>query len=588
MASSQSKTVKKLFHYLWRSYWFAPLYLSISLLSLVLAKLASLSVPLVYKMIIDQLNVGGDGFHLAFLLILGSGLVRFASVFFNELRDLVFVRIEQRSIRQINLGVFQHLHALSMRFHLNRKTGELSRVLERGTRAIESFFRYFVFNLFPTFLELFLIIVVLFVLYPWRFGVVILATLFLYVFFTFAISSWRIKFMRRMNDANNKLGTKVIDSLLNAATVKYFSNEAQEAQRYDHSLESYEKCAVYNKWSLSLLNFGQGVILTLGIVAIMLFALPQVRRGELTVGDFVLLYTYLLSVYTPLYILGFAYRELKQAFVDMDGLFSLADVEQDIKDVRGAKDLTFQGGKIAFKNVSFAYEAERPLLKNVTFTIKAGQTFAVVGASGSGKSTLVALLLRFFEPQKGTISIDDQPIHLARQHSLRGLLGVVPQDTVLFNDTLSYNIGYGRLDASFDEIEQASKRASLHRFVQKLPQQYKTRVGERGLKLSGGEKQRVGIARAILKDPKIFIFDEATSALDSTTERAIQTSLEKCSKGHTTFVIAHRLSTVVKADQILVLDEGTVVEQGTHQELLKKKGAYATLWAQQQEEESHP
>jgi ABC-type transport system involved in Fe-S cluster assembly fused permease/ATPase subunit len=553
---------------------------------LLVSRLTALGLPLVYKRIVDAIGLPQGGLSILLWLIMGYGLVRLSSTFFSEVRDLFFAPIEQKAIRKLSRQVFEHVHNLDVQFHLNRKTGELTRVLERGGRAIESFFRYFVFNLLPTFFELSMIVMILLVLYNWYFSVVVLVTLLSYVTFTFKVSAWRLQFMRAINASENALGNRMVDSLLNYATVKQFGNDGLEVNRYDHFLASYEQAALKSRRSLAFLNFGQAVILTAGIVAVMLVALPGVSSGSLTVGDFVLLNTYLLQVYAPLFILGFAYRELKQALVDMEGLFGLLQVTPAIQDVEHPKSFQFQGGEIAFEKVFFAYDPKRPVISNLSFTVSAGQTVAIVGASGAGKSTVVQLLLRFFDPQKGVIKVDGQPIHQMAQKELRDLIGVVPQDTILFNDTLAYNIGYGNPSASFEAVQDASQRSALDRFIKLLPDGYETVVGERGLKLSGGEKQRVAIARAVLKDPKIFVFDEATSSLDTKTEKEIQKSLFSCAKGHTTLMVAHRLSTVIHADKIVVLEKGSVVEEGTHQELLSKKGVYAQLWQQQKSDKA--
>lgn len=576
----QNKTVRALWSLLWSSTKSAPFFITLSLFFLVLSRLMALGVPLLYKQIVDKIGIQSFDPAVILFLIAAYGLIRLASTAFSELRDIIFAPIEQKAIRLLSRNVFAHLHTLDMQFHLNRKTGELTRILERGGRAIENFFRFAIFSLLPTFLELGLIIGVLFYLYTWTFGAIVLATLFAYIFFTFKISAWRLGFMRSMNSAHNDLGGNVVDSLLNAATVKYFCNEALEIQRYDRFLHHYEHSALLNKRSLALLNFGQGVILTAGIVAVMWAALPDLKTNSLSVGDFVLLNTYLLQVYAPLYILGFAYRELKQALVDMEGLFGLLNTTPSHKAIENAPPLNMPQGHIEFKNVSFAYNG-RTILDNISLEILPGQTVAIVGASGSGKSTLTNLLLHLFTPNKGKILIDSQNIQNVSEKSLRAHIAIVPQDTVLFNDTLAYNIAYGAPGASQKEIEDASKQAELHTFILSLPEGYNTPVGERGLKLSGGEKQRLSIARAVLKKPKAFIFDEATSSLDTQTEKKIQKSLLNCAKGYTTLIVAHRLSTIQHADQIVVLDQGKIIERGHHKELLKIKGIYATLWKKQ-------
>lgn len=580
-ARSDGAIIRKLIHSLWHVNRWAPPRLVCSLLFLLGARLASLSVPLMYKRIVDHISSEHLVPTLLLLLIGGYGATRLAMVVLGELRDFLFVGVEQRAIRHLMKETFAHIHSLSMAFHLNRKTGSVGRVIERAGRAIEAFFRYFVFNLLPTFFELICIVGIVFYLYDWRFGGVILATLLSYVVFSFLVASWRMRFMREVNKARNALGTKLVDSLLNAATVKYFCQEKRETEQYESGLAVHEKAVLKNRYSLIMLNMGQGMILAVGLVAIMFMAVPGLLEGHLAVGDFVLLNTYLLQVYGPLYILGFAYREIRQALVDMGGVFDLANEQQLVQDLPDARPLRVSGGRVEFRNISFSYDAQRTILNNVSFTIEAGQTVALVGGSGSGKSTLVGLLLRFYDPNEGDILIDNQPISQVTQASLRRVMGVVPQDTVLFNNTLGYNIAYGKPDAMPEQIIEASKQASLHRFVKKLPTGYETPVGERGLKLSGGEKQRVGIARALLTHPDIFIFDEATSSLDTKTEASIQRSFKACAKGHTTLIIAHRLSTVVRANKIIVLQKGCVVEQGSHRTLLKTNGVYKMLWDEQ-------
>lgn len=582
---TDKEIVVRLLKALWRGSPAAPVTVVLSVCCLLLSKLASLTVPLCYKKIVDAVSAPGSPVNTGLLLVGLYGLTRLSMVLIGELRDVFFVRGEQKAIRDLSRSVFSHLHQLSMSFHLNRKTGELKRFLERGGRAIENFFRYLVFNLFPTFLELLSIIGIIFFLYSWVFGLIILMTLVAYVVVTFWISSWRLKFMRRMNEAGNVLGAKEVDSLLNAATVKYFCTADRETRDYDQSLGVYAQEAKKNRWSLAFLNAMQGSILTAGIAGIMAVSIPPLSAGQMQVGDFVMLNTYLLQVYGPLYIMGFAYRELKQAFIDMEGFFGLLKEPQEVADAPDAKRFTYKEGHIQVQDLSFHYDAQRPVLKNVSFEVMPGQTVALVGGSGSGKSTLVSLVLRFFDPKAGRILIDGQDLLGLKQDSFRRHMGVVSQDTVLFNNTLAYNIGYGKENASMEEVIQASKEAALHDFVMTLPDGYETIVGERGLKLSGGEKQRVGIARALLIKPDIFLFDEATSALDTQTESDIQKSIEASSKGRTTLIIAHRLSTVVKADKIIVLQDGQIIECGKHRTLLRKKGAYADMWEQQKHDQ---
>ncbi len=551
---------------------------------LVAAKLANVYVPVLYKSAVDALTPGTAAVVAVPVgLLLGYGLVRVLAQTFGELRDAVFVRVGQRGIRNVALATFRHLHALSLRFHLDRQTGGLSRAIERGTKGIEFLLNFMLFNILPTLLEIALVCGILWALYDARFAVVTFATIACYIAFTMGITEWRLKYRRAMNETDSEANTKAIDSLLNYETVKYFGNETHEAQRFDSALQRYEHAAVRSKTSLSLLNIGQGAIIAVGLVAVMLMAANGVAAGQMTVGDFVLVNSYLIQLYLPLNFLGFVYREIKQSLIDMEHMFALLDVPEEVTDRPGAPTLTVAGGTLAFEDVQFGYSPERPILKGVSFTVPAGRTVAIVGPSGAGKSTISRLLFRFYDVDGGRITIDGQDIRDVTQASLRAAIGIVPQDTVLFNDTIFYNIAYGRPGAGQDEVEQAARMAAIHDFVTGLPQGYRTSVGERGLKLSGGEKQRVAIARSILKSPAILMFDEATSALDTHTEREIQDSLREVSRDRTTLVIAHRLSTVVDADEILVLDGGEVVERGRHAALLARDGQYAAMWRRQQE-----
>jgi ATP-binding cassette subfamily B protein len=577
-------SVRRLLRVLFHQGTFASLTILLSLVFLVLSRVAMVYVPLFYRRIVDLLSSGGATLEAALWIIGGYGVVRVASVLLGEMRDFLFAPIEQRVLQQINLSVFEHLHRLSLRFHLARKTGEVSRVMDRGSRSIESFFRYSLFSLGPTFLELFLVFGVVLYLYPPLFGGVIFVTLGSYILFTFCVSSWRLKFMRSMNKESNLSGARAVDSLLNYTTVKYFNSETHETTHYKTFLANYRHAAVRNRWSLTVLNTGQGIILSVGLVWVMLCAVPRVLNGSFSLGDFVLLNTYLLQVYHPLHILGFAYREIRQALIDMEDFFKLLDIPQEIQDKPNAPLLIGNGGHVVFDNVRFGYTKDRLILKGVSFEVPPRKTVAIVGPSGAGKSTIVSLLLRFFEPSSGRILIDGQNITDVTQDSVRRMMGVVPQDTVLFNQTLLENIKYGDPAADRQAIEVVLKQSQMDIFVQKLPKGLDTMVGERGLKLSGGEKQRVGIARMLLKKPQIFIFDEATSALDSSTEQQIQRSIQKLATGHTTLIIAHRLSTIAHADRIYVMEDGQMREMGTHRELLSQKGLYATLWQKQHAE----
>ncbi|WP_448206054.1 ABCB family ABC transporter ATP-binding protein/permease [Azospirillum sp. sgz302134] len=562
----------------------------VALMLLVGAKAANVYVPIFYKRAVDALTAGSAGPMVAIPLglIVAYGLARVMSLVFAELRDAVFANVAQRTIRKVALSVFRHLHALSLRFHLERQTGGLTRSLERGTRAIEALLRYALFSIVPTLVEIGLVCVILWRMFNGWFALATFVTVFGYIAYTFFVSEWRIQFRRALNDSDSKANTKAVDSLLNYETVKYFGNEEHEARRYDAALASYERAAVKSQRSLSLLNIGQSAIISLGLAVVMGMAARGIVNGTMTLGDFVLVNTYLLQLYQPLNFFGVVYREIKQALTDLESMVKLLSVDREVADAPGSRPLSVTGGEVRFEGVEFGYDPRRPILKGVSFSVPAGKTVAIVGPSGAGKSTIGRLLFRFYDVSNGRILIDGQDIRDVTQSSLRAAIGIVPQDTVLFNDTVYYNIAYGSPGASPAEVEQAARLAHIHDFVMALPDGYETTVGERGLKLSGGEKQRVAIARTILKNPGILLFDEATSALDTHTEREIQANLREVSRGRTTLVIAHRLSTVIDADEILVLEAGRVSERGRHAELLARGGAYAALWARQQESSQGP
>jgi ATP-binding cassette, subfamily B, heavy metal transporter len=551
---------------------------------LIVAKVTNVYVPVLYKHAVDALGEpAAQAVAVPVALILAYGVARVLAQAFGELRDAIFAPVSQRAIRNIALEVFHHLHALSLRFHLERQTGGLSRVIERGTNGMEFLIRFTTFNILPTLFEILLVGVVLWNLYDWRFSAVTLAAVGGYIVFSVTLSEWRIKFVRRMNDADTEANAKAIDSLLNYETVKYFGNEEHEARRFDVGRRRYEQAAIRSSRTLSLLNVGQGAIISCGLVAVMVMAGYGVKAGTMTLGDFVAVNAFLIQLYMPLNMLGFAYREIRNALVNMESMFGLMDVRTEIADKPGAPALKVAGGEIVFDHVDFHYEKARPILHDVSFRVAPGDTVAIVGSSGAGKSTVSRILFRFYDVAAGNVRIDGQDIRDVTQSSLRAAIGVVPQDTVLFNDTIYYNICYGRPHATREEVEQAARLARIHDFIMALPQGYDSTVGERGLKLSGGEKQRVAIARTILKNPSILLFDEATSALDTRTEQEIQRSLEEVSRGRTTVVIAHRLSTIINADEIVVLDRGRVAERGRHGELLARNGLYADMWRRQQE-----
>lgn len=550
---------------------------------LLAGKGVNICVPILYKRAVDALSPVHAMIAVPVGLIIAYGLARVMSQGFNELRNAVFAKVSQRAIRRLALRAFRHIHALSLRFHLDRRTGGLARAVERGTAGIDFLLSFMLFNVVPTLFEILLVCGILWRMFNWTFAAVTFSTIVVYIGFTFSITDWRVRFRREMNERNSEANTKSVDAMLNFETVKYFANEEHEARRYDAALYAYERAAVRSETTLTLLNLGQGVIIAVGLVTMMVLAGKGVAAAKMTVGDFVLVNAYLIQLYTPLNFLGMVYRNIKQSLTDLEQMTALLAVKPDIVDRPGAFPLAVSAGAVAFRRVDFHYDFRRPILSEVDFRVPPGARVAIVGPSGAGKSTIARLLFRFYDISAGAIEIDGQDIRDIAQDSLRRAIGVVPQDTVLFNDTIYYNIAYGRPGASRVEIEEAARLARIHDFVTGLPDGYQTVVGERGLKLSGGEKQRVAIARVILKAPKILVFDEATSALDTKTEREIQASLAEVSAGRTTLVIAHRLSTIIDADEILVLDGGRIVERGHHAELLARRGVYAAMWARQQE-----
>ncbi len=575
--------LKSLAPYLWPKGLDLRLRVAGSLLFLIAAKLLNVVVPVIFKHAVDALSPSQALVVVPVGLVLAYGAARVLAQSFGELRDVLFAKVGQRAIRTIGLEVFRHLHGLALRFHLDRQTGGLNQAIERGTRGIEFLLNALLFSILPTLLEIGLVCATLWALYDIRFPVVTVGTILVYIVFTLWVTNWRIKYLRSANESGQEANTQAIDSLINYETVKYFGNEEHEARRYDQSLRRYERASVQVKASVSILNLGQGAVIALGATAMMVMAAHGVADGRLRVGDFVLVNTYLIQLYLQLNALGFIYREIKRSLIDMEEMFSLLKENEEIADAPGAPALVVADGGVAFEDVRFGYGPEREILKGISFVVPPGRSLAIVGPSGAGKSTLSRLLFRFYDVSAGRILIDGQDIRGVTQASLRAAIGIVPQDTVLFNDTIYYNIAYGRPGAARQDIEQAARLARIHDFIVSLPEGYATRVGERGLKLSGGEKQRVAIARTILKGPPILLFDEATSALDTQTEREIQISLREVSENRTTLMIAHRLSTVVDADEILVLDKGRVVERGRHGVLLSDGGIYAEMWRRQQE-----
>ena len=585
-----SRLLKFLLPYLWpKDNPKLRYYLVIAFFFMVISKVSITLVPLAYKAMIDALS--GETVRMLAIpmgLILAYGVARIGGALFEELRNVMFVHVSQNATRLLGLRVFRQLHALSLRFHLERQTGGLSLSIERGTQAVATVLSRLLFSIFPILFEITLVSVIMWHLLNGWFALAIVVTVGCYILFTVMAVSWRTRFRRELNRANADTNSKSLDSLLNYETVKYFGNEDFEADRFNMSRRLYEYAAIKNQFSFTAINLGQTAIISIGLIVMMAMAAQGIVQGRMTVGDFVLVNAYLLQLYQPLNFFGFIYAEVRQALIDMENMFDLLQEEQEIVDRPDAKALHLTAGEVSFDSVSFGYDTRRPILKNVSFTIPAGNTVAVVGASGAGKSTLSRLLFRFYDVSSGAVSIDGQDIRSLKQASLRAAIGIVPQDTVLFNDTLGYNIGYGKTGSSQEEIERAARLAHIHEFIVSLPDGYETRVGERGLKLSGGEKQRVAIARTILKNPAILVFDEATSALDTQTEREIQAHLREVSRDHTTLVIAHRLSTVVDAEEITVLEAGEIVERGRHDALLAANGRYAAMWQNQYSEEQQP
>ncbi|MBI3147045.1 MAG: ABC transporter ATP-binding protein/permease [Betaproteobacteria bacterium] len=580
---SDWSTLRTLLPYLWAYRWRIAIALSL----LVVAKLANVAVPLILKDIVDGLSPSQQALAVPFALLAAYGLLRLSTTLFTELRELVFAKVTQGAMRRIALEVFRHLHALSLRFHLQRQTGGLTRDVERGTRGINSLLSYTLFSILPTLLEIALVSIVLISRYDPSFLFITIGVLFGYIAYTVLVTEWRTHFRRAMNELDSRANSRAVDSLINYETVKYFGNEDYEARRYDESLQRWEQAALKSQSSLSALNVGQSAIIAVGVTLVMWRATVGVVEGAMTLGDLVLVNAFMIQLYIPLNFLGVVYREIKQSLADMERMFELSRQHAEVRDPADAPPLRVHNAEVAFENVDFHYEASRQILYGVSYRIPPGKNYAVVGPSGSGKSTLARLLFRFYDVTGGRITIDGQDLRSVQQASVRAAIGIVPQDTVLFNDSIEYNIHYGRPAASQEEIITAARLAHIHDFIASLPEGYATTVGERGLKLSGGEKQRVAIARAILKNPHLLIFDEATSALDSKAEKAIQAELKKIAENRTTLTIAHRLSTIVDADCILVLDRGHITERGSHAELLALGGTYARMWALQQDEARH-
>lgn len=585
------RTIRRVAPYLWPAeHPWVKRRVVLAMLALLLSKLVAVATPWFYGWAVNEL--AGDSTAPAYMLGIGAvgltlayGMARLMANGFQQLRDVIFARVGQRALRQLALETFTHIHRLSMRYHITRKTGGLSRIIERGVKGVEFLLRFMLFSMGPLILELGLIALILFVTFDVWYLAVVVVTIWAYVWFTFKVTEWRVRIRKEMNDQDTDANQKAIDSLLNFETVKYFGAEKREAARYDGAMAGYEQAALKTSYSLAFLNFGQALLITGGLVAVMVLAAVGVQDGQLTVGDFVMVNAYMIQITLPLNFLGTVYREIRQSLVDMSEMFDLLEQPADVNDKPDSSEIAVSGGALSFKDVHFGYDAARPILKGVSLEVGAGKTVAIVGPSGSGKSTIGRLLFRFYDVNDGSLSIDDQDVRDVTQDSLHAQIGVVPQDTVLFNDTVLYNIAYGRPEASRSEIEAAAKAAKIHDFIMELPEGYETQVGERGLKLSGGEKQRVGIARTLLKNPPILLLDEATSALDSQTERDIQDSLSEMGQGRTVITIAHRLSTIVDADEIVVLEAGVIVEKGTHEELLEHGGRYAAMWARQASEE---
>jgi ATP-binding cassette subfamily B protein len=583
---SDLATIRTLLPYLWPK-GEAELRLRVvgALLCLLVAKIATLFIPILYGRAVEAIapEAAGAVIVVPVALIVVYGLVRVVSSAFGELRDALFAKVGQRAIRRVALETFDHLNRLSLRFHLDRRTGGVARAIERGKTGIEYVLSFTLFNILPTLIEIALVCGYLWVRYSISFALVTLVTLVGYVAFTVLVTEWRTRFVREMNDLDTEAGARSVDALLNYETVKYFGNEAYEAARFDRALQRYERAAVRTKTTLSLLNIGQGAIIAVGVTVLMIMAARGAAAGTLTVGDFVVVNGFLMQLYMPLNFLGFVYRQIKQSLVDIEGMFALLEANVEVQDAPGAPPLAIARGEVRFEDVVFGYDPERTILQGVSFTVPAGRKLAIVGPSGAGKSTISRILFRYYDVNAGRVEVDGQDVRGVTQASLRAAIGIVPQDTVLFNDTIYHNIAYGRPEAAPSDVERAARLARIHDFVTSLPEGYESRVGERGLKLSGGEKQRVAIARTILKDPPILVLDEATSSLDTRTEKEIQASLDEVARGRTTLVIAHRLSTVVDADEIVVLDGGRVVERGRHDELLARGRVYAEMWRRQQE-----